>query len=138
MPAESLVLVPGLDATSMLVAAGRALLEAGDWPLLAARCDGIGNQYLNALCEGELMGAGTGIFFDTMGPLFPVMLALIFLPGSYVLSGDLALPLTLMVFIGAMMGTFLPGIFSFLGVFVVAVGIGIALFIPIHRLRRES
>lgn len=131
------VLVPGLDAASIMADLVSVALELQLDPL-QARCDGMSDKYLKGFCQGEVIGVGSGVFFDTMGPAFPVMLALIFLPSSYLLSGDMAIPLTLMVFIGAMMGTFLPGMFGFLGVVIVAVGIGLAIFLPIHKLRRRS
>lgn len=106
--------------------------------LQLARCDGITDQYMNATCHGDFVGVGTGIFFDSMGPVFPLMLALIFLPSSYVLAGNLSIPLTLIVLLGGMLATFLPPPFSFLAVFIVAVGVGIALFLAIHQLRSES
>lgn len=117
---------------------GAALLARQLLPLQIARCQGINDTYINATCHGDLPGVGLGVFFDTMGPAFPLMVALIFLPASYILSGNLAIPLTLMVFIGSLMGTELPAPFNFLGAFVVAIGVGVAIFLGIHRLRRES
>ena len=106
--------------------------------LQLARCDGITDEYMNATCHGDFIGAGTGIFFDSMGPAFPVMLALIFLPSSYVLSGNLAIPMTLILFIGTMVAQYLPPPFPFLAVFFAAITVGLSLFLAIHRLRRES
>lgn len=102
------------------------------------RCGNISDTYVQELCSGNLIDAGVNPFWDSMGPLFPVMVALIYLPGAYVASGDLAIPLTTIVFLGAIISQYLPAPFSFLGVMVVAIGIGIAIFLGIHRLRRES
>lgn len=107
-------------------------------PLQAARCDNITETYMNATCQGDFIGVGTGIFFDSMGPAFPLMLALIFLPSSYMLTGHLAIPLTLILFIGSMIAQFLPPPFPFLAVVVAAIGVGTSLFLAIHKLRSQS
>lgn len=101
------------------------------------RCGDISDQYIQELCSGNLI-ASTEFFWDALGPLYPVMMLLIFMPGMYLLSGDLAIPVVVIMFIGVIMSSFLPGIFAFLGVFVTAVAIGIGIFSAIHRLRRES
>lgn len=133
-------LITNVDPTALEGAArlGTQLLGEHLDPLQAARCDGIDETYMNATCHGDFIGVGTGVFFDAMGPVFPLMLALIFLPSSYVLAGNLSIPLTIIVFIGTMVAQFLPAPFAFLGVVVVAIGIGVAIFVGIHRLRRES
>lgn len=139
MPLEhSTVVLPEIPGGGWLLRVSLGLLIRRLVPMQTARCDGISDKYVNATCEGDLVGVGVDIFWDSMGPAFPVMLALIFLPASYITSGDLAIPLTIMVFIGAIVGVYLPPPFAFLGVFFVAIGVGLALFLPIHRLRRES
>lgn len=128
---------PSLIDPAVLEGLARLGFETLD-PLQLARCEGIDETYMNATCHGDFIGVGTGVFFDSMGPAFPLMLALIFLPSSYVLAGNLSVPLTFVVIIGTMIAQYIPAPFGFLGVFVVAIGIGVAIFVGIHRLRRES